>query len=195
MTCSQGPRPGKSDGVHREGAAMKYAWIAKHTLRWPVCGQCRVLSVSASGYRQHLARKKKMILTRRHLSETALLVEISGVCLSGVQQLTTISPQRHARTKNSRQRRLVQVDLPLRAPQRGSGKSRPISEDEFAYRTASASGSGKKGFIRFTVSAACGADLACLCRASPQPSTPWPWYRQVAATPILPCPAIHDRRA
>ncbi len=34
--------------------------------------------MSASGYRQHLARRKK-ILTRRHLSETALLVEIRAV--------------------------------------------------------------------------------------------------------------------
>ena len=57
---------------------MKYAWIEKHKLRWPVCVQCRVLGVSASGYRQHLARKKK-ILTRRHLSEAALLVEIRAV--------------------------------------------------------------------------------------------------------------------
>jgi transposase InsO family protein len=57
---------------------MKYAWIERNKLRWPVCVQCRVLEVSASGYRQHLARKKK-ILTRRHLSETALLVEIRAV--------------------------------------------------------------------------------------------------------------------
>ena len=57
---------------------MKYAWIEKHTLRWPVRVQCRVLGVSASGYRQHRARRKK-ILTRRHLSETALLVEIRAV--------------------------------------------------------------------------------------------------------------------
>ena len=57
---------------------MKYAWIEKHKWRWPVCAQCRVLGVSASGYRQHLARRKK-ILTRRHLSETALLVEIRAV--------------------------------------------------------------------------------------------------------------------
>ena len=57
---------------------MKYAWIEKNKLRWPVCIQCRVLGVSASGYRQHLARRKK-ILTRRHLSETALLVEIRAV--------------------------------------------------------------------------------------------------------------------
>ncbi len=57
---------------------MKYAWIEKNELLWPVCVQCRVLGVSASGYRQHRARRKK-ILTRRHLSETALLVEIRAV--------------------------------------------------------------------------------------------------------------------
>jgi transposase InsO family protein len=57
---------------------MKYAWIDRNKLRWPVCVQCRVLGVSTSGYRQHLARRKK-ILTRRHLSETALLVEIRAV--------------------------------------------------------------------------------------------------------------------
>jgi transposase InsO family protein len=57
---------------------MKYAWIERNKLLWPVCVQCRVLSVSASGYRQHQARQKK-ILTRRHLSETALLVEIRAV--------------------------------------------------------------------------------------------------------------------
>jgi len=47
---------------------MKYAWIENNKLLWPVCVQCRVLGVSASGYRQHLARRKKL-LTRRHLSE------------------------------------------------------------------------------------------------------------------------------
>ncbi len=57
---------------------MKYAWIEKNKLLWPVCMQCRVLGVSASGYRQHRARRKK-ILTRRHLNETALLVEIRAV--------------------------------------------------------------------------------------------------------------------
>ena len=40
---------GKSHGVLREGAAMKYAWIEKNKLRWPVCVQCRVLGVSAVG--------------------------------------------------------------------------------------------------------------------------------------------------
>jgi putative transposase len=57
---------------------MKYAWVEKHKLRWPVCMQCGVLGVSVSGYRQHVARRKK-ILTRRHLSETALVVEIRAV--------------------------------------------------------------------------------------------------------------------
>jgi hypothetical protein len=33
---------------------MKYAWIERNKLLWPVCVQCRILSVSASGYRQHL---------------------------------------------------------------------------------------------------------------------------------------------
>ena len=57
---------------------MKYAWIERDKLLWPVCVQCRVLCVSASGYRQHQARRKK-ILTRRHLSKTALVVEIRAV--------------------------------------------------------------------------------------------------------------------
>ena len=57
---------------------MKYAWIEQNKLLWPVSVQCRLLGVSASGYRQHRARKKK-ILTRRHLSETGLLVEIRAV--------------------------------------------------------------------------------------------------------------------
>jgi putative transposase len=70
---------------------MKYAWIEKHKLRWPVCVQCRVLEVSASGYRQHLARRKK-ILVRRHLSETALLVEIRAVYVAARVQ----DPQVHA---------------------------------------------------------------------------------------------------
>jgi len=57
---------------------MKYAWMERNKLLWPVSVQCRVLGASASGYRQHRARRKK-ILTRRHLSETALLVEIRAV--------------------------------------------------------------------------------------------------------------------
>jgi transposase InsO family protein len=57
---------------------MKYAWIERNKLLWPVCVQCRVLGVSASGYRQHRVRRKKN-LSRRHLTETALLVEVRAV--------------------------------------------------------------------------------------------------------------------
>ena len=35
---------------------MKYAWVKKNKLLWPVCVQCCMLKVSVSGYRQHLAR-------------------------------------------------------------------------------------------------------------------------------------------
>jgi putative transposase len=69
---------GKSHGVLCEGAAMKYAWIEKNKLLWRVCAEYRVLGVSASGCRQHRARRKK-IFTRCHLSETALLVENCAV--------------------------------------------------------------------------------------------------------------------
>jgi hypothetical protein len=55
---------------------MKYAWIEQHKLHWPVCVQRRVLEVSASGYRQHLARRKK-ILTRRHLSAGAKMDHVA----------------------------------------------------------------------------------------------------------------------
>ena len=69
---------GKATAYFAEGAAVKYAWIERNKRRWPVCVQCRVLEVSASGYRQHVARRKQ-VLTRRPLSETALLVEIRAV--------------------------------------------------------------------------------------------------------------------
>ena len=52
----------------------------------------------------------------------------------------------------------------------------------------------KDGFGRFTVSAACGADLVCLCRVSLPLSTSSPWSPLVAATPIPPSPAIRGRR-
>ena len=37
----------------------------------------------------------------------------------------SVIKQTQRRTKNSRQRRLVHGDLPLRTPQRGCGKSKP----------------------------------------------------------------------
>ncbi len=57
---------------------MKYAFIQRHRLVWPIRVQCRVLLVSVSGYHQHVARRKQ-IATRRHLSDQGLLVHISAV--------------------------------------------------------------------------------------------------------------------
>jgi transposase InsO family protein len=57
---------------------MKYAFIQRYKLVWPICVQCHVLLVSVSGYHQHLARRKQ-IASRRHLSDEALLVHISAV--------------------------------------------------------------------------------------------------------------------
>ncbi len=36
---------------------MKYAFIQRHKLVWPIRVQCRVLLVSVSGYHEHLARR------------------------------------------------------------------------------------------------------------------------------------------
>jgi hypothetical protein len=57
---------------------MKYAFIRRNKLVWPICVQCRVLLVSVSGYHGHLARRVD-IAQRRHLSDEALLVHISAV--------------------------------------------------------------------------------------------------------------------
>jgi putative transposase len=57
---------------------MKYAFIERTKLVWPISVQCRVLLVSVSGYYSHLSRRVD-IAQRRHLSEEALLVHISAV--------------------------------------------------------------------------------------------------------------------
>jgi len=57
---------------------MRYAFILRNKLVWPICVQCRVLEVSVSGYHQHQARRSK-IGPRRHLSDEALLVHIRAV--------------------------------------------------------------------------------------------------------------------
>jgi transposase InsO family protein len=57
---------------------MKYAFIERHKLVWPIRVQCRVLLVSVSGYHQHVVRRVD-IAQRRHLSDEALLVHISAV--------------------------------------------------------------------------------------------------------------------
>ncbi len=57
---------------------MKYAFIDRHRAVWPVCVQCRVLGVSATGYHQHRLRRAK-IAQRRHLPDEALLAHIRAV--------------------------------------------------------------------------------------------------------------------
>jgi transposase InsO family protein len=57
---------------------MKYAFIQRNKLVWPIRVQCRVLLVSVSGYHEHLARRVA-IAQRRHLSNEALLVHIGAV--------------------------------------------------------------------------------------------------------------------
>jgi transposase InsO family protein len=57
---------------------MKYAFIQRNKLVWPISVQCRVLLASVSGYHEHLARLLD-IAQRRHLSDEALLVHISAV--------------------------------------------------------------------------------------------------------------------
>ena len=57
---------------------MKYAFIQRNKLVWPISVQCRVLLVSISGYHEHLARRAH-IAQRRHLSDEALLVHISAI--------------------------------------------------------------------------------------------------------------------
>ena len=96
-------------------------------------------------------------------------------------------------------------DLPLKTPQRGSGKSEQLQGGESgpdfgtitSLRQPPPAAPAKDGFGRFTVSAACCADLFWTDRGSLPLSTPWPWYRPVplAAVPIPPCPATHGRRA
>ncbi len=86
------PRFGKSSSVLREGTKVRYAFTETHKHLWPVRVQCRgprrpilvagvecrVLSVSASGYHQHLARRR-IIDQRRHLIDEVLLVHIRAV--------------------------------------------------------------------------------------------------------------------
>ena len=57
---------------------MKYAFVERHRRVWPICVQCRVLSVSVAGYHEHLCRRRNMA-RRRHLSDEALLVHIRAV--------------------------------------------------------------------------------------------------------------------
>ncbi|HEY8355385.1 MAG TPA: IS3 family transposase [Methylophilaceae bacterium] len=68
---------GKSDGVLREAAGLKYAWIERHRKQWPVSLSCEVLGVSTSGYHEHRRRSSKPYA--RRLGNDALLVHIRAV--------------------------------------------------------------------------------------------------------------------
>jgi transposase InsO family protein len=57
---------------------VKYAFIDRHRSVWPVCVQCRVLGVSATGYHQRLLRRVK-IAERRHMTDEALVAHIRAV--------------------------------------------------------------------------------------------------------------------
>ena len=62
---------------------MKYAWIAKHKVRWPITLACEVLDVSASGYFEHWRKKDSEKPSRpgtnRRISNEALLVHIKAI--------------------------------------------------------------------------------------------------------------------
>ena len=68
---------GKSDGVLRKGAGVKYAWIKRHRTVWPVSLTCEVLRVSASGYHEHERREGRASSGR--VSDDALLVQIKAI--------------------------------------------------------------------------------------------------------------------
>ncbi|MCW5292223.1 IS3 family transposase [Verminephrobacter eiseniae] len=70
--------PGKSDGVLREGAQLKYAFIHRNRQAWPISVQCRVLQASITGYHEHFVRRASAA-QRRHLSDDALLVHIKVI--------------------------------------------------------------------------------------------------------------------
>lgn len=57
---------------------MRFAFIYQHRFVWPVCVQCRVLGVSATGYHQHRLRRAR-IAQRRHMTDEALLAHVRAV--------------------------------------------------------------------------------------------------------------------
>ena len=62
---------------------MKYAWIARHKVLWPITLACEVLGVSASGYFEHWRRKDADKPSRpgvnKRISDEALLVHIKAI--------------------------------------------------------------------------------------------------------------------
>ena len=62
---------------------MKYAWIAKHKMHWPISIACPVLGVSASGYFEHWRRQDTKNPSRPggscRISDEALLAHIKAI--------------------------------------------------------------------------------------------------------------------
>ena len=59
---------------------MRYAFIERHRDVWPIVVQCRVLEVSASGYRQHRARLTALAASPGQcVGDVALLVHVRAI--------------------------------------------------------------------------------------------------------------------
>ena len=65
---------------------MRYAFVERHRVIWPIVVRCRVLQVSAGGYHQHRLRQaadagpnRLAVQPGRRLSDTALAVHIKAV--------------------------------------------------------------------------------------------------------------------
>ena len=59
---------------------MRYAFIERHRNVWPVVVQCRVLEVSASGYRRHLGRRTAPAAAPgQRVGDVALLVHVRAI--------------------------------------------------------------------------------------------------------------------
>jgi putative transposase len=57
---------------------VKYAFIERNKMHWPVSLQCAVLGVSPSGYHEHFKRRATP-LQRKRISNDALLVHIKAI--------------------------------------------------------------------------------------------------------------------
>ena len=72
----------KSDGVLREGIAVKYAWIGKNKAAWRVTVTCEVLGVSTSDYFEHQRQRRTSQPSRPgggRLGNEAMLAHIRAI--------------------------------------------------------------------------------------------------------------------
>ena len=59
---------------------MRYAFIERHREVWPIVVQCRVLEVSASGYRRHRVRRTAPAASPgQRVGDVALLVHVRAI--------------------------------------------------------------------------------------------------------------------